>query len=156
MSNASAAPEIYVGPGLQFRYPSGWAVEEERTEDQFTVSVFPNEDDGTTSWSVSLLLDRPAPTAALRAALQAFEEAYEDLDAYISEERVSGRKTIGRDLEFICFELTNTAGIRVTRTRDFTALVLFQATDDDLESVRDSFRMLTGSLQFGWGGGEEE
>lgn len=156
MSHSAAPPEIYAGPGFQFRYPAGWIVEEERTEDQFTVSVFPDEEEGTTTWSVTLLFDRPAPKAALQAALSAFEEAYQDLDSYPAQEPISGRKTVGLDLEFICFELTNTAGIRVARTKSFTVLVLFQATDADLLEVRDQFRMLTGSLQFGWEPDESE
>jgi hypothetical protein len=156
MLPAPLTPDVYTGPGFQFRYPSGWTIEEERTDDQFTVSVFPDSEEGTTAWSVTLLFDRPAPQSAVRAVLRAYESEYDDLDSYPADEQISGRKAVGRDLEFLCLELTNSAGVRAFRTKDFTAMVIFQATDNELDTVLPSFRMMTGSLQCGWEGGNED
>ena len=88
----------------------------------------------------------------LRTVLRAFEEEYPELDAYPVEQEIAGRRAVGRDLEFVCLELTNTAGVRVFRTRDFTGVILFQATDSEFETCEPAFRMMTGSLTCGWEG----
>lgn len=155
MLPASAAPVAYAGPGIHFRHPSDWVVDEERGEDEFTVTVRPEGDEGTAFWSLTLLLQRPAVQPVLKAALRAFEDEYPELDVYPAEQEVAGRKAVGRDLEFVCLELLNTARLRVFRTRDFTAVVLCQATDDEIASRSPVFQMLTGSLQCGWDDGAD-
>jgi hypothetical protein len=158
MIPAPATPAAYTGPGFHFRYPGDWTIEEERGDHELTVTVRPHEDEeGTAFWSLTILLERPQVQPALRAVLRAFEESYEELDAYPAEEQIAGRKAVGRDLEFVCLELLNTARLRVFRTRDFTAVVLWQATDEELANYQSGFRTVTGSLQCGWqAAGEEE
>lgn len=145
-----APPVAYTGPGFHFRHPANWVIEEERQEDELIVTVRPDGEDGTAFWSLTILLGRPAVQPTLRAVLRAFEDEYDELDAYPAEQPISGCRAVGRDLEFVCLELLNTARLRVFRTRDFTAVLLWQATDEELPECDPAFRLLTGSLQCGW------
>lgn len=155
MTPAPALPDLYTGPGFQFRYPSGWFIDEDRDPDELTVTVRPDVDDGTAFWSVTIMLQRPPVQSAMRTIVRAFEDEYSEIDTYPAEQEIAGRRAVGRDLEFVCLELTNTAGVRVFRTKEFTAVVLFQATDSELEQVQSAFRLMTGSLECRWDGGDE-
>lgn len=142
------APEAqlqYLGPGFHFRYPVDWQVEASAPGDDPTVTVRP-ADDSTAFWSVTCLTSRPAPQRVLRTVLRAFEADYDELDSYPATEMIAGREAAGRDVEFVCLELTNTAFLRAVRLRDFTLLVLCQATDGELETCRDAFQLMTQSL----------
>jgi hypothetical protein len=158
MFPAKAFPSDYTGPGFHFRYPPGWVVDEDQQDQELTVTVRPEGEETTAFWSLTILPDRPNVQQVLRAVLRAYEEDYPELDTYPVEQEIAGRKASGRDLEFVCLELLNTARLRVFRTRDFTAVVLCQAMDEELEAMEDAFRLLTSSLQCGWEGpgGEQE
>jgi hypothetical protein len=52
-----------------------------------------------------------------------------------------------RDVTFFCMELLNTAAVRSVRTSDFTLLVWWQATSDDLEDSRRVFDQMTESVR---------
>lgn len=156
MKPAPQVPELYTGPGFHFRVPPGWEVDEERQGDDFTVTVRPLDSSLTAFWSLTVMLGRPAPQTALRTILSAYEEEYAELDAYPVDEQVAGRQAVGRDLEFVCLELTNSAGVRVFRTRDFTGVVLYQSTDTEWEDCSPAFRLITGSLECGWEAGQED
>lgn len=146
MSPQPAASLEYHGPGFRFRHPVDWGVEEGPPEEEFTVTVRPRGET-TAFWSVTVLRDRPPPQLTLRAILRAFEEEYAELDSYPVEERIAGQEALGRDLEFICLELTNSAFVRVLRTRAFTLVILAQATDTELEECRGAFALMSGSLE---------
>jgi hypothetical protein len=148
MSPQPAASLEYHGPGFRFRYPVDWGVEEDQPGEEFTVTVRPRGET-TAFWSVTMLRDRPPPQLTLRTILRAFEEEYAELDSYPVEERIAGQEAVGRDLEFFCLELTNSAFVRVLRTRAFTLVILAQATDAELEECRESFALMSGSLECG-------
>ncbi len=136
----------FSGNGISFRYPSGWQIEEQpgRTESSVTVSP---EGDSTAFWTVILLSRRPEVEETLETVLSSFEEEYEELDQYPVEEEIAHHPSLGRDLEFVCLELTNSAAVRVFRTGMFTAVILYQATDQEFETFSDEFTAITGSLR---------
>lgn len=148
MSFRSALSLEYHGPGFRFRHPADWVVEEGPDGEEFTVTVHPRGET-TAFWSVTLLRERPPPQLTLRTIVRAFEEEYSELDSYPVEERIAGQNAIGRDLEFLCLELTNSAFVRVLRTSAFTLVILAQATDSELEECRTPFALMSGSLECG-------
>ena len=59
MAPAPPTPDVYTGPGFHFRFPAGWVIEEERRDDELTVTASPDDDDGTASWSLTIIPARP-------------------------------------------------------------------------------------------------
>lgn len=140
---ASQALEAYEDHGVRFCYPLGWELQEQPLEGGVTISV---NSPGTSFWSVSLDFNGPDPQQMLQAAVRAFREEYTELDAYPVEAEICHRRTAGRDLEFVCLDMLNSAGLRSFRTGEFTVLILFQGTDDELEQTRDVLEAITSSL----------
>jgi len=95
---------------------------------------------------VSLFPGRPDPQDIVAAALDAFHEEYDELDDYPSKVRVCKRPTVARDVDFVCLELLNSAGIRAFRAPEFTVLVLFQLTEAEREEMAPILERITKSL----------
>lgn len=136
--------EVYSDRGVSFHHARGWSVASEDKPGERVVSVT-----GATSgfWSLMIFLDRPDPEDVLETVLASFREEYEDLDEYDAEEEICGQPALARDVGFFCYDLTNTAEIRVFQTDRLTVLVLCQATDDDWDDVVDQFQQMTSTLE---------
>ena len=83
----------------------------------------------------------------METALDAFREEYAELDIYPVVETICHRESIARDLEFVSLELINSAFLRAFRTDHFTALILYQGTDKELELTREQLEKISLSLQ---------
>ena len=134
----------YEGHGIRFLYPESWELREQ-TDDQFaSISV---ESPHTSSWSISLFLDNPTPEEVVGSAVETFRDEYDEVDVYPSQETLPGRPGVSRDLDFFCFELINSAFLRAFRTERFTALVLYQGFDGELETTRPLLESISNSLE---------
>ncbi len=147
VSPASAAGgdfEVYSDRGISFHHGRGWSVASEDKPGERVVSVT-----GATSgfWSLMIFLDRPDPEDVLETVLASFRDEYDDLDEYDAEAEICGQPALARDLGFFCYDLTNTAEIRVFQTDRLTVLVLCQATDDDWDEVADQLHQMTATLE---------
>lgn len=129
--------------GFEFAYPDAWDVVEEADAVRIVVTVSP---DDTTFWSITLLRDRTTPSAALDAVVAALEEEFGDVEVHSSNGKLAGLKAETRTIEFVCWDLTNTAIASATRHRDGTLLVLSQFTDSEQAEVEQELRRITQSL----------
>src|SRR5579871_4830271 len=134
---------LYRSNGVMFRYPGGWELSEQREGEQLSITVSSPD---TAFWTVSLFPDRPDPADIIAAAIDAFHEEYDELDEYPSKVRLCRSPTVARDIDFVCLELLNTAGIRAFRARDFTVLVLFQLTEAERAELGPVLEQITRSL----------
>ena len=128
-----------------FSYPSHWELSEERDRDQVSMTV---SSPGTSFWSLSLFFGQPRPKDLIETALETFREEYDDLDVYPGRKRLGRYKCIGRDLQFVCLELINSASLRALRMDGLTAFVLYQGTDQDLEETGPILEAISSSLRF--------
>ncbi len=129
--------------GFRFEYPDGWQLVEEQDDDRHVVNVSPDE---TTFWSVTVLFDRPDASDALDAVELAFREEFGEVDAQSGVGKLAGLKAESRTVEFICWDLTNTAAALAARTRRFTLLVLSQFTDIEQNDVEATLQRITRSF----------
>jgi len=129
--------------GFRFDYPDGWQLVEEHDDDRHVVNVSPDE---TTFWSVTLLFDRPEPGDALDAVELAFQEEFGEVDVQSGVGKLAGLKAESRTVEFICWDLTNSAAAHAARTKRYTLLVLSQFTDSEQKDVEMALRRITRSL----------
>ena len=136
--------ETFAAHGVQFRYPVGWEVSEQTRDGEWTVTV---SSPHTSFWTLCLYDDRPDPESVLEAVLAAFREEYSEIDVYLAQARVCARTTLAVDIEFVCWELLNSAWARVFRTDEFTALVLYQGNDRELEETGEIMQRITRSLR---------
>ena len=134
---------IYKSHGVMFRYPDDWELSEQQEGEQISITV---SSPLTAFWTVSLFPDRPEPADIVAAALDAFHEEYDELDDYPAKVRLCRSPTVARDIDFVCLELLNIAGVRAFRTRDFTVLVLFQMTEGERAEIGPLLDRITRSL----------
>ena len=134
----------YNGHGLQFSYPDGWELMEETDEDQVAITV---ESPDTTFFTVHLLLDSPHLEHVLDTALDAFRDEYDEVDIYTADETIGEFRSMAFDIEFVCLEMINSAFLRAFETDNFTAMLLFQTADLELEDSRPEFDRIRKSLR---------
>ncbi len=142
--------EIYEGHGISFRYPTHWELTEQEDDEAISITVASPE---TSFWTISLFRDSPTTQEVLNSAVEAFREEYEEADIYPSKARVGKRSGLARDVDFVCFELINSAFLRCFQTERYTVLVLYQGFDGELEMTRPLLEDISASLAFA---GEEE
>ena len=141
--------EVYQAHGIEFRYPSDWNLGEERSENEISISVASSE---TSFWSLTLFFDSPRPEDLIESALDAFRGEYDEFDIYPTEAEWCRQTSVACELEFVCLELLNSAFLWAFRTENFSALVLYQGTDQELVETKEILQEISASLQ--WEGGE--
>ena len=134
----------YENHGVRFRYPADWELSEQSSEEETSISV---QSDGTSCWTIVLLSSRPDPDDVLESVVAAFEQDYEDVEVLSHVGSVCGLPTLGRDLDFVCYDLLNCAILRAFQTSEKTVFVLYQGTDHELVSTRSQLESITASLQ---------
>lgn len=142
--------ETYQSHGIRFEYPEDWELSETTGDRETTITV---ESPETSFWSLSLYFGGTSPEAVIDTAVAALEETYDEVDVYPSNTRVADRDAVARDVEFVCFELINSAFLRAFQTDEFTALVYYQGTDHELASVRPVLESISASLNYEDGSG---
>ncbi|HVJ87447.1 MAG TPA: hypothetical protein VM452_17440 [Caulifigura sp.] len=134
----------HLAHGMKFDYPAGWLVTEERSGEDLTLTA---ADEGVAFWSVTLMPGRPDPKKVLKMALQAFEEAYQEVDISEVEDVLSGHPAEGIDIDFECLELLNQASLRSFVTEDSTFLIMYQTTDDEFPELEAVFEAINRSFR---------
>lgn len=134
---------IYQSNGVTFRYPSEWELTEEQTDEQLSITVTSPQ---TAFWTLILFPDCPEPDDVVETVLDAFHEEYPEMDEYPTKARIGRRRTVGRDIDFVCLDVLNLARVRAFRTSGFTALVLFQMTEAEEDETGPILEMITRSL----------
>ena len=74
-------------------------------------------------------------------------ELYDEVDVFDLDTAVAHQPGLGRDIEFVCFELLNRAELRAFRTSHNTVLVSCQGTDTELEELQPMVDEITCSLE---------
>ena len=136
--------EIYSSHGVQFRYPGPWELSEESAGDEISITVASPE---TSFWSLTLIHNRPSPEDVIQSAVAVLREEYDELDDYSSRDTLCGRDTVACDLEFVCLELLNSAYLRAFRTDNFSALVYYQGTDQELADTLPVLEAISATLE---------
>jgi hypothetical protein len=137
--------ETYLGHGVRFRYPAAWEVTAQEDGESVTITAAsPN----TSFWSVSLFRDKPAPEDVIGSALDAFRDEYSEVDVYPVESGRPDQPQVACDVDFVCFELINSAFLRAFETGRLTVLVLYQGHDSELETTRSELEAISASLAF--------
>ena len=136
--------ELYSSHGVQFRFPSFWELSEESAGNELTITVSSPE---TSFWSLTLIRDKPRPEDVIKSAVAALREEYDELDDYASQVKLCGRDSVACDHEFVCLEMLNSAYLRAFRTDDFSALIYYQGTDQELAETRSILESISSSLK---------
>lgn len=135
---------VYDRHGLQLAYPENWRLEEETAEGvqlQLTISG-----PSTAFWTLAIYEGLHDPEELAEQAVEALRTEYPDLESESIEEAICGVPLTGRDVNFICLDLTNTTRIRVAHWGASTVLIFAQAEDRELAEADPVFKAMTMSL----------
>ena len=136
----------YEAHGIRFQFPKNWKINEERSNNQLSITVSSPDGPDTLFWTLSLFYEIPSENELIETALEAFREEYDEIDIYPVAKTVCDRESVGRDLEFLCLELINSACLRAFRTNHFSALILYQGTDHELKTAKEQLEKISLSL----------
>jgi len=137
--------QTYHAHGVRFEYPEDWGVQEQSQGNEHLITVSSPE---TSFWSLGLFFESPSPEHVVQTVIRALEDDYPEIDIYESRNTLLNQPTVSRDVEFVCMELLNSAWIRAFQMPRFTALVLYQSTDHELEGAESILASITESLEF--------
>ena len=130
--------------GISFQYPDNWTLDEEDAlAGHRSVTVY---SPGGAFWSVAVQPSSADPVRLARAALEAMQQEYEELDVEEAREAVAGREMVGYDLNFYYLDLTNTAQIRCLQADQTTYTIFCQAEDQEFAQIKSLFQAMTTSL----------
>ncbi len=145
--------QVYDSHGVRFSYPANWELAEDNFPNEHRITI----DNGSTSfWSLTLYFERPTPEQLVESASEAFREEYDEIDFYEAQACLCRGRTIARDVDFVCLEFVNSAFLRAFETDEFTALVLYQETNQSLRENRPILEQITNSLEYTGGHVEVE
>ncbi len=143
MNSPHMMQETYEGHGVRFQYPAYWELSEQEDGRSASITVASPE---TSFWSVSLFFDGPSPRAVVDSAIEAFREEYDEVDVYPVASRDENDPQVATDVDFVCFELINSAFVRSFRSERCTVLILYQGFDGELETTRPLLEAISASL----------
>ena len=130
--------------GIRFQFPGDWELTEQTIDRETTISL---QSEGTSFWTVMLFRERPAVDTVLETVVAAIKQEYDEVDVVSTVESLSGMPSLGRNLDFVCFDLVNSAIISAFQTSDLTVMVLYQGTDHELQTTREQLESITRSLR---------
>ncbi|MDA7978684.1 MAG: hypothetical protein MPJ50_07935 [Pirellulales bacterium] len=136
---------VYNKAGLSFVYPSNWTIDESEGGEGQRGAVTAQSGEGA-FWTVIRESSATEPEFAAQTALEALKDEYDELDAEPAMDTLEGYELCGFDTNFICLDLTSTALIRATRTRDATLVFFCQADDREFADVANVFAAMTMSV----------
>jgi hypothetical protein len=142
--NQPVLSEICAAHGVRFRYPEDWELTEQRDGNDVTLTVSSPE---SSFWSLSLYRGKTTLERVIETAVDAFREVYPELDIYPADETLGDRPTAARDLEFVACELINGAFLRAAQLGPYTALVLYQGTDQELTETLSVMELISATLE---------
>ena len=137
-------PAEYRANGISFAYPENWQLEEnELGEGEISVQL---NSPGGAFWMVTVSSAKTSPESLTKKALEAIVSEYDRVD-HTPVERVIGRyKLVGYEMDFIYFDLVNTALILSFSTGDRTFAIYWQSDDRQLDICQDVFEAITFTL----------
>ena len=136
--------EDFASDGLSFRYPVGWTLEREDSDEGWTVLL---QSPGTAFALFRLDRSLPTPEEVVTTALNALKEDYPKLEAEPAIENLAGEMAIGHDIEFFSLDLVVHSWTRSFFGPAGTLLVLCQVSDVDADECEPLLRALRASLR---------
>jgi len=130
--------------GFRFEYPENWTLDEQdAVAGQRSVTVC---SPGGAFWSVAEHPRSAEPERLARAAVDAIQQEYQEVEVEAAQDMVAGREMSGYDMHFFYLDLLNSASVRCLRTRRTTYTVFYQAEDRDFEKLHLVFLAITTSF----------
>ncbi len=137
-------PLEYRKNGVHFFYPDNWNLDDIPLEEgNFAVEL--NSPDGA-FWMLTVS-NNQSPEDLAESARNALAAEYRDLESVPTTKMIAGRMLNGFDMDFMCFDLVNTAMVLTFSDNDRTYAIFWQADDQLLSQSReDVFNAITFSL----------
>lgn len=131
--------------GIQFQYPTNWALDLEEDGDSWTATVQSNE---LAFLLVSFRPDAADPAELVDEALAALEEEYKEIDSENVVESFNGRPALGHNVDFLTVDMAITCRTRGFDTPGGPALVMVQFSEHDREKNERVLDAICASMKF--------
>ncbi|MDR1958265.1 MAG: hypothetical protein LBQ54_04365 [Planctomycetaceae bacterium] len=137
-------PSEYKKHGIRFSYPENWFIEENPSEPG-TLTVQLNSPEGA-FWMLTVT-ENESPQELASSVRKMMSGEYVDLESAPVTKMIAGRMLTGFDMDFMCFDLVNTAMILTFAENNRTYAVFWQSDDRQFGgSCEEVFNAITFSL----------
>jgi len=137
-------PAEYRANGISFAYPENWHLDEtEMAEGELTIHL---SSPGGAFWMVTISPVKTSPEKLTKQALDAILSEYDRVNCTPVERIIGKYKLVGYEMDFIYFDLVNTALILSFSTSNRTFAVYWQSDDRQLDICEDVFEAITFTL----------
>ena len=137
-------PGTFRKDGVRFQYPDNWKLTREDADTGWTVSV---QSPDTAFFMLTYDSNMPEVGQVADTVLEALRADYPELEADDAVESIAGQPSLGHNIRFFSFDLTNTCCTRAFYSDTGTFLVLYQANDLELETVEPMFAAICKSIK---------
>lgn len=134
----------YIKDGIHFHYPENWEIEESEADLECrTVSLY---SPSGAFWAVSTHPRSTDLHQLLEAATEAMRNEYQQIEVEDLTETIAEHELVGRDIQFYCLDLINTACVRCLKGDRAAYTIFYQAEDRDLDQNSQVFLAITTSF----------
>jgi len=137
-------PAEYRANGICFAYPENWHLQENEMDDGELIVHLSSS--GGAFWMVTVSPVQTSPANLAIKALDALLSEYDRVDHTPVERTIGKYKLVGYEMDFIYFDLVNTALILSFSTHDRTFAIYWQSDDQQLDICEDVFEAITFTL----------
>ncbi|HBN74243.1 MAG TPA: hypothetical protein DD473_00150 [Planctomycetaceae bacterium] len=135
--------EAFEKNGLQLRYPGYWQLEYTEEGETSSVTILTET---TAFWMVSIVPGTATADEVLDAALESYQEEYDEFDVY-ERKMDKSNSWMTQELEVVCHDLITNVALNAIELEECSLFVLYQGEDADLDEKRSTFDAITGSLR---------
>lgn len=135
---------LFQADGIRFQYPDNWRLTREDADSGWTVSV---QSPDTAFFLLTFDSEMPEVGQVVQTVLDALRADYPELEAEDALESLAGQPALGHDIRFFSLDLTNTCHTRSFYSETGTLLLMWQATDIELDAVEPVFQAMCKSLR---------
>lgn len=130
--------------GVRFQYPSNWTLTRENSDNGWTVAV---QSLNSAFFVLTFDAEMPEVGTVAETVLEALRADYPGLEAEEAIESILGQPAVGHDIQFFTLDFTNTCVTRCFYAETGTVLVMWQATDLDIDAMLPVFQAIRASLR---------
>jgi hypothetical protein len=122
-------PKTFDRHGARFQYPENWAIEEEASDEGWTINL---QSPATAFMTITYYANVEEPEPLLEEALNTLREIYKELESEEVQDTIAKSPATGFDINFITLDVTSSCWIRGLQVMNGSLIIFCQCADREM------------------------